>query len=155
MLSLFRKPYNNANVIGKYDHQSYRLFCCEFEHTWEADRFHDPAWFYDGPLRQAFERELAGERMREVLDQCHREFQDCSGGYITCEVLEADLNAKWCPAVNAELLNPAGYCCRVVGWRVGIITHDAEFCVIAIEKLSDVAASAPPGAAPSGPGAVQ
>ena len=147
----------NSNVVGAFTHYNGRVCCWDTEHRWQSEAasgFKDPAWHYEAPLRQAFYKELRGERMQEVLDQAYHEFDGCFGGYITCEVLEADLNAKFCPVLNSELLNPAGYLCKAVAWRAGQ-NQEWEFCAIVIENAPQPTASAPPGAAPSGPGAVQ
>lgn len=146
-------PYVTDNVVGAFDFDSNKSPCNEEnEIYWRTDPsksvpFQDPAWEAGAPLRQAFNAELRGERMLAVYNEAARE-SVCWGSAVRLPALATALDERWCPEINAQLLNPAGYSCSAFLWRRGN-DPNLEVVLIVIEKSSGPAAiSAPTPSAP-------
>lgn len=94
--------------------------CCDGSEDWDCDPNstfkHDPAWAPNASLRTEFEKALGSAAMYEAMDAaekvCKCLFGGCSSPVNQVQVL----NAKFCPAINDQLLHNAGYDCYAKYW---------------------------------------
>ena len=121
--------------------------CCGYPELWrprarnlEQHPFApgSPHWgSADAPLRAQFEAELRGQAMLDAMknapfeknqnaDECCCKWPCCPACCTAPKLSEKNaaalLNATWCPRVNEQVLNPAGYNCHMRYWE----THHTD-----------------------------
>ena len=86
-------------------------FCCCGE---DGTQFppDEPAWGAKGALRKQFEARLKAPELKEIQRSAPKQCGCCPSLGNQAPVI----NAKWCGAVNKELLHPAGYTVEARTW---------------------------------------